>query len=58
MQGQESNINMNFVIKEYQEKVSNLSNENVVLNAYVKQLQAEIEELKSQVAVQEPTNEA
>lgn len=57
-QNQKSNINMNYVVKEYQEKVANLTNENVVLNAIIKQLQAEMEELKKQIPAQEPTTEA
>lgn len=52
MQGQnnQSNINMNFVIVEYQEKVSNLANENVVMSAYIKQLEQQIKELEAKLA--------
>jgi predicted RNase H-like nuclease (RuvC/YqgF family) len=49
MQGQENNININYVVKEYQEKVSNLTNENVVMNAYVKQLEAELARVKTEL---------
>lgn len=57
MQGQESKVNMNFVVVEYQEKVSNLANENVVLQAFVKQLQAQIEQLQEQLEELSKSNE-
>jgi hypothetical protein len=46
---EQSNINMNYVVKEYQEKVANLTNENVVMNALVKQLKAELEQAKAEI---------
>jgi peptidoglycan hydrolase CwlO-like protein len=46
---EQSNINMNYVVKEYQEKVANLTNENVVMNALIKQLKAELEQAKSEI---------
>jgi predicted RNase H-like nuclease (RuvC/YqgF family) len=44
----ETQVNINFVLMEYQTAVSELNKENLMLKAYVKQLQKEIEELSTQ----------
>lgn len=51
MQGK---ININFVVKEYQEKMGELTNELIVLQAYIKQLEQELVEVK---ALNENSNE-
>lgn len=47
MENSQSNIDINYVLEEYKNQIMNLSNENVMLMAYIKQLENEIRELKS-----------
>lgn len=45
MQGQQQNqLDMQIVMKEYQDKVGELTNQVLILQAYVKQLEKQLEE--------------
>jgi hypothetical protein len=47
MEQQQAKINMEMVLQEYQGRLGNLSNENVVMSAYIKQLEKQVEELEN-----------
>lgn len=51
MQGNQNQIDINYVMKEYQEMVADLTNENVFLKAYIKQLEDKLGQLE------EPTSQ-
>lgn len=48
---QENNLDINLVIQSFQEKVNQLITENVVKDATIKQLSAQIDSLMSQTTV-------
>uniref|UniRef100_A0AB39C771 Uncharacterized protein n=1 Tax=Bacillus phage KoopaTroopa TaxID=3234046 RepID=A0AB39C771_9CAUD len=54
MQGQ---LDINFVVKEYQEKVGELMNELIMKNAYIKQLEKQILDEAEAKANQESSEE-
>jgi predicted RNase H-like nuclease (RuvC/YqgF family) len=53
MQGQQQNqgtpVNMNLVLEEYKKQVEKLTHEGLLKDAYIKQLQAMIEQLEKQL---------
>lgn len=55
MQGQQQGqkLDINVVLKKYQEKVGELTNENIMLKAYIEQLEDKVKELETPAVVVE-----